>query len=97
MYIISLSPPPPYPLPPFSPSLISLMVSVDVKHHVYLLNSSCDSLKYIVQIFADLFFAVSFVYLQKSESGKRDSTVGGACSTSSAVAFAEINHVRSIL
>ena len=26
------SPPP----PPFSPSLISLMVSVDVKHHVYL-------------------------------------------------------------
>ena len=30
-------PPPP---PPFSPSLISLMVSVDVKHHVYLLTSS---------------------------------------------------------
>ena len=28
----------PYPLPPFSPSLISLMVSVDVKHHVYLLT-----------------------------------------------------------
>ena len=25
-----------YPLPPFPPSLISLMVSVDVKHHVYL-------------------------------------------------------------
>ena len=25
------------PFPPFSPSLISLMVSVDVKHHVYLL------------------------------------------------------------
>ena len=24
------------PFPPFSPSLISLMVSVDVKHHVYL-------------------------------------------------------------
>ena len=23
------------PFPPFSPSLISLMVSVDVKHHVY--------------------------------------------------------------
>ena len=40
-YIISLSPylhahfPPP---PPFSPSLISLMVSLDVKHHVYLLT-----------------------------------------------------------
>ena len=31
-------PPPPYPLPSFSPSLISLMVSVDVKHHVYLLR-----------------------------------------------------------
>ena len=30
---------PPYPLPPpFSPSLISLAVSVDVKHHVYLLT-----------------------------------------------------------
>ena len=27
-------PPPPYPLPPFSLSLISLMVSVDVRHHV---------------------------------------------------------------
>ena len=32
-------PPPPYPLPPVSPSLISRMVSVDVKHHVYLLTS----------------------------------------------------------
>ena len=29
---------PPTPLPPFSPSLLSLMVSVDVKHHVYLLT-----------------------------------------------------------
>ena len=28
------------PPPPFSPSLISLMVSVDVKHHVYLLTVS---------------------------------------------------------
>ena len=28
----------PYPLPPFSPSLIILMVFVDVKHHVYLLT-----------------------------------------------------------
>ena len=32
-------PPPPKPLSPFSPSLISLMVSVDVKHHVYLLTT----------------------------------------------------------
>ena len=38
-YIISLYPPPlPPPPPPFSSSLISLMVSVDVKHHVYLLS-----------------------------------------------------------
>ena len=37
-------PPPPPPTPPFSPSLISRMVSVDVKHHVYLLTNkaSCD-------------------------------------------------------
>ena len=41
-YIISLSPPPPYRLPPFSPSLISLMVSVDVKHHVYLLTKQSN-------------------------------------------------------
>ena len=36
-YIISLFHHHNTPLPPFSPSLISLMVSVDVKHHVYLL------------------------------------------------------------
>ena len=30
------------PHPPFSPSLISLMVSVDVKHHVYLSESRRD-------------------------------------------------------
>ena len=28
----------PLPPPPFSPSVISLMVSVDVKHHVYILT-----------------------------------------------------------
>ena len=28
------------PTAPFSPLLISLMISVDVKHHVYLLTSS---------------------------------------------------------
>ena len=38
-YIISLSPHLHTPFPPFSPSLINLMVSVDVKHHVYLLTS----------------------------------------------------------
>ena len=38
-YIISLFPHLHTPFPPFSPSLISLVVSVDVKHHVYLLHS----------------------------------------------------------
>ena len=39
-YIISLSPHLHTPFPPFSPSLISLLVSVDVKHHIYLLIST---------------------------------------------------------
>ena len=34
-YIISLSPHLHTPFPPVSPSQISLMVSVDIKHHVY--------------------------------------------------------------
>ena len=33
-------PAPPYPLPNFSPSLISLVVSVDIKHHVCLTESA---------------------------------------------------------
>ena len=37
-YIISFKSPPPYPRTPFSPSLISLMASVDDKRHVYLLT-----------------------------------------------------------
>ena len=37
-YIISFFPAPSVPPPPFSPSLISFVVSVDVKHHVYLLT-----------------------------------------------------------
>ena len=41
-YTVSLFPPLPYPFTPFSPSLISLVVSVDVKHHVYLFTwSAC--------------------------------------------------------
>ena len=36
-YVISLSPNLHTPFPPFSPSLISRTVSVDVKHHIYLL------------------------------------------------------------
>ena len=43
-YIISLSPHLHTPYPPFSPSLISLMVSVDVKHHIYLLAPALRSL-----------------------------------------------------
>ena len=39
-YIYSPSPPPLYPLHAVSPSLISLMLSVDIKHHVYLLRTS---------------------------------------------------------
>ena len=55
-YIISLPPlpPPPHthtttsiPPAPFSPSLISLMVSVDVKHHVYLLTLLLTSRAYL--------------------------------------------------
>ena len=37
-HILSLFPHLHIPFPPFFPSLISLMISVDVKHHVYLLN-----------------------------------------------------------
>ena len=33
-------PPPPQSIPPFPPSLINLMVSVDVKHHVYYIAKS---------------------------------------------------------
>ena len=36
--IVTPLPPPPPPVHPPQPSLISLMVSVDVKHHVYLLT-----------------------------------------------------------
>ena len=39
-YIVYHSPHLHTPLPPFSPSLISLTVSVHVKHHVYLLTST---------------------------------------------------------
>ena len=43
-YIISLCPHLPTLFPHFSPSLLSLMVSVDIKHHVYLLTSETDEL-----------------------------------------------------
>ena len=36
------------PSPPFSPSLISLMVSVDVKHHVYLSRTGVRRDKFFV-------------------------------------------------
>ena len=38
IYTLPLPTPPYPPSPPVSPSVISLMVSVDVKHHVYLLT-----------------------------------------------------------
>ena len=44
-YIISLSPHLDTPFPPFSPSLISLMVSVDVKHHAYFLDQGSISME----------------------------------------------------
>ena len=43
VYNLPLPPPPYLFLSPFSPSLISLMVSVDVKHHVCLLTDVCSS------------------------------------------------------
>ena len=46
-YIVSLFPHLHTSFPPFSPSLISLMVSVDVKHHVYLLTSFVHLLRII--------------------------------------------------
>ena len=42
-YIISFSPHRHTPFPPFPPSLISLMISVDVKHHAYLLRTPSPS------------------------------------------------------
>ena len=38
-------PPPPPPPPPFSPPLISPVVSVDIKHHVYVLTFATLSFK----------------------------------------------------
>ena len=46
-YIISLSPHLHTPFPTFSPSLICLVVSVDVKHHVYLLTLLLTSRAYL--------------------------------------------------
>ena len=39
---------PPYPLPPFSPSLIILVVPVDVKHHVYFTYTFTGSSRSVV-------------------------------------------------
>ena len=57
------------PSPPFSPSLISLMVSVDVKH-VYLLRIFCEfsvdvNHVYLLRIFG----AILLIKLQKQISG----------------------------
>ena len=53
-YIISLFTPSPHlqtPFTPFSPSLISLMVSVDVKLHVYLLTYVCYTTQPAILLF----------------------------------------------
>ena len=55
-YVISLSPHLHTPFPPCSPSLISRTVSVDVKHHVYLLRPSSVQLRPAVEC---LLFAVA--------------------------------------
>ena len=61
-YTISLSPtsilPPSPPPPTFSPSQISLMVSVDVKHHVYLLTN--EAYRWIYLHFYYYYFFIAF-------------------------------------
>ena len=47
--IQSPSPPTSVPTHPFSPSLISRTVSVDVKHHVYLLTGGGRTLKHLAE------------------------------------------------
>ena len=63
-YIISLFPPPPYPISLFSPSLISLMVFVDVKHHVYLLSKRSNKLNCKHR------FTTSFLQIWREGAGK---------------------------
>ena len=56
VYNLSLSP---HLRTPFSPSLISLMVSVDVKHHVYLLTKLAILLELDRLSFRQYFAAVA--------------------------------------
>ena len=53
-YIISLFPHLHTPFPPFSSSLISLVVSVDVKHQVYLLYWLSTTIKKIYKKYVEL-------------------------------------------
>ena len=46
-YLAQWTPPPPAPRPSHHPSLISRMVSVEFKHHVYLLTSSVATFQLI--------------------------------------------------
>ena len=55
--------PPPYAHPhPFTPSLISIMVSVDVKHHVYLVTSSLRP----VVLFSAVFVPCTIIQQQQT-------------------------------
>ena len=60
-----------YPIPPFFPSLISLIVSVDVKHHVYLLTPSN-----LLQV-----FIMAVITEKKKTDRHRDTHIGivGGC------------------
>ena len=77
-YILSLFPHLHTPFPPFSPSLISLMVSVDVKHRVYLLtyhhrllfSSSSFSSSSHFSVISLFFFLLPYSSLSSSPSSR---------------------------
>ena len=66
-YIISLIPHLHTPFPPFSQSLISRTVSVDVKHHVYFLPASAFGKPWIATddatVATDDFIFILFFYI----------------------------------
>ena len=54
-----------------SPSLVSLMVSVDVKHHVYLLIAQSAELRSCVKVEVAVLGSPSLVSLMVSGDGKQ--------------------------